>query len=602
METQQLEIRDISDVEPFIQNCVSRSARLFSKYDEIEIKLTMGASYDGNFYPYIRNPDHSAIIHTSSSSLHQESRTEYEYDDLGAALSFFGLEFTPEPGYRHTLHVVVTDAGWWCGEFYIKKQLQNTCMILAIDKNPMYDVFISVNAIFSFPSHTCMKFEDMGPWAICTKVERSMIPHSHSEKWDLFCSTCIISPINYTSYQIEMKLSPERKPAGSMPAIVQQLRDDASAAYLTLKKINTIRGTRCLLGVSNPLSIFSEYRACDDNVTRSLGSILASCMGIRTGTGNVFCLPEIHPITRGTLRLLSDASDVWITEKTEGVRVVLFISRDHGICLLDANGHAICMQGSIPALCEHGPTVFECELSEKTTATRSTLMIMRLLMKNGTPQYRFGFKTTYDDMRALVISHLMPYFGRTHVHQYPFDLHAKVFVPSNQLNELTDRMDRHPPDRNIKYDKNQSYRIDGLLVICTGSNGGWFYHCWKPVHRLSLVLIPKVDAMTHIADLSIVGKDNVLQTVVITQLPRDKWHQIVCTRLDAILAARVKSSTHQLPPILLMCKYDKINNTWYMDTVCTNRTSADDFLRFTAMLTAHIDPIKFQEFVGAFKK
>ena len=412
---------------------------------------------------------------------------------------------------------------------------------------------------------------------------------------------CKTAPNDYESTTIEMELALDasRWPIGTSQTIGRELSEHVTAAYSVLSRFNEIRGCRRLLGPSNELSLLADYRLCDDTTTRTMSAILAGGIGFGRTVPSVFCLPEYKPITRDVLSSLANAPNIWVAEKSTGVRVALVFSREYGICLLASNGDAFHLNGCIPELCTFGPTAFECELATNVHSCRKTLIIVRLVMDNGTPQARVDFGVAYSRMCFLVDNLVAPNFNRSS--EYPFDLHTKKFVSLSEYGLFTDRMTRDPPNRNIVYTARARYVIDAIMLVVV-TQDTWLYYCWQPSHRSTIIAIPLIDVSTRMIDLCISTESGCMSKFASIQLSEPEWHQILCARMDTLIVARVNSSRHKPAPILLEVSYNETNGQWSMVTVCTNNELPATLAGLTKMLTSKISPITYNEFERTVKK
>lgn len=407
-------------------------------------------------------------------------------------------------------------------------------------------------------------------------------------------------------YEVTIQLTRPREqlPIGPEPQLRDMMGTIGRDAWNCLVlHMNRVSGRRREIGDAHVIDILADCQEADDVTTRRLHSLAARAAGHHGATQRAFAAPPVTELTRDIWTQLA-GTEVWIAEKTRGARVLLVLTADLGVHVINSMGTCFSLsswQEWSTAVCARmrGPTVFDCELTTNVApgkADAHVVVLNDLMMDSNAPCAGVDFDRRRTRLRELTAE----LFGAASAcGQRPFGLRVRRYVPREYFLALTERMaywlpGSEPRERVIHYDdKTNHFLVDGLLVYAQQRT-----YEWRPAWKCTVDFFGERQANSDRVKLFAATDGTPLQQVSTITLEPAQLAALARIYLDSELQSR-HGSRGKPPHPMVECRYCPDRKQWVLVRFRTDKTQPDNIRRVVEAMQALIKPLQFSEFFPA---
>lgn len=593
------------DIVPLIRNAFSTVPAYLSNVrapnDHLEVEMSLGITVDNQFHSRVRESDWFEarnMCHHANHGRAPESVTliDHWYPDVERFVRDYNLLVRPVATAAHraqsSLRVTTNTAGE-----VVQCQVKNHCLVQTFNgatlASPAYDVRLHVNYEQTLDALRQQLSSAPDGWTHRRVKNRTRYYLSAAPEWAIDL-TLVGGADDEPLYEIEVELLLGASEISMAHNVREQMAARGEFAFQNLlSHMNVIRGRRRQIGPPPPLDVFGDWQHADDATSGRAARQFARGMGYRDATQRPYAGSMPVELTRERWQgLLANRANVWVAEKTDGVRLALVIDKELGVCTLDRNGASyqlstLCPElgqaiAAVRGLTENGATVLDAELVHNEAAqaaSRHMLLVFDLAMLNGMPCGTTAFGERQAQMRRVVTELLAPAVHSVPHEKRPFGIRAKRFVELRNFVHLRHRMDHwkpgtEPRERMIHYDEWHEFLVDGLVLVNSADNR---HYKWKPAWKSTVDFFGEPNRATGQVALSVMSDgDDKLLHVGYTTLSAAQLDQLARIYIDNELLSR--TPPRQPPPKpLFECRYDTTSRRWVLVRFRTDKRRPNHF-------------------------
>lgn len=589
--------------------------RVLSSPDQrIELAVSLGVQLPGTLHTGVGLSDWQRVSqfiadNPSAAPARREHVTEFVYTPFTELMRQFGqLPPSSPPSLRavQPQRLVVT-ADVATGAI-VMCEIVMPYNAQVINAPGSYDMNVSITYKCKLPLLRATLTAVPENWTVRREKERTIARLERAPDWEI-CLTRTVSSdrAELPFFEVDYVYAPTQYPFGE--PVNQRTVVGASARTLlaqVLGPTNTIHGRARRLGPSVLPPFVHELLDAPPNCAREISEITARWYGANAKSKTVFCGAMPTLLTRAQMFALhTDATNTYVCERTDGLRMMLAIVPGRWVCLISESGQ-ITVLGKRYAAFEaallglrkdlgQGPTLLDGELVERRNAPgRYTFLVRDACMVGGRPARTTPFAARVAGMRRIVAHELQS----LDVPDQPFDFRAKKYARLPHAHLLEQRIRDSNGTRLFQYGEAHLFAVRGYALVHATTPDQCTAYEWIPRSQITVNLQPvTIDARQYKLHAS---SGEALVPIASLALTATEQENMARVQLDSELAARMQPPVSRptgLP--VIECRYDPDAAQWQFVRFRTDKRTANTVGEAVTTVLSMVAPVGLPELFGA---